>query len=148
MPEPITGYVNTAFPKGNALADWLMLVAATSVRTELEIWQGQHSVAGVVAPTQAWITVPQNPNEDNLPSIQYMTFNAPVGAPATSQCGRGAFADMHVNTPDRSDPALPFPTGCGTAERSTQAKAVSFLLFELAGCVMDDALKPVAPPVQ
>src|SRR5262249_28384479 len=57
---PAPGTVNTTFPKGNALADWLVTVGASTTRGQLDIYAGQHSVAAVTAPTQSWITVPAN----------------------------------------------------------------------------------------
>ncbi|HXN31060.1 MAG TPA: carboxypeptidase-like regulatory domain-containing protein, partial [Polyangiaceae bacterium] len=119
LPMPTTGTVNTTFPKGNALADWLVNVGATPARTQLGIYQGQHSVTAVNAPTQAWITVPVNPNDSKMrPSIQYMSFNTPVGAAEDAQCGRAVFTDLHMNVAvngaggDNSDPTKPFPTEC------------------------------------
>jgi len=152
LPEPSTGYVNTTFPKGDALADWLVVTGATPVRTELEIWQGQHSVAGVVPPTQDWITVPENPEEDNLPSIQYMTFNTPTTIPEEEKCGRVVFTDLHLNITvgntggDDSDPDKPFPTGCRLNEMSPQSKALEFMFFDLSACIQPDTETPEAPP--
>jgi len=153
MPEPITGYVNTTFPKGTALADWLVNVAATPTRTQLGIYQGQHSVSAVNAPTQAWITVPMNPNDAMMrPSIQYMTFNTPVGAAQDAQCGRAVFTDLHMNAAvngaggDNSDPTKPFPTECKTNGMTPQAKALEFMFFDLSSCVQPDTGTPTPPP--
>src|SRR5580704_17914905 len=60
LPMPMTGFVYTTFPKGTAMADWLVDVGATPTRTELSIYQGQHSVAAVNPPTQSWISVPND----------------------------------------------------------------------------------------
>jgi hypothetical protein len=69
LPQPSTALIDTSFPKGNALADWMQAVGGSTTRGQFVIYQGQHSVASVVAPTQRWIYVPMNPNEDNKPSI-------------------------------------------------------------------------------
>jgi hypothetical protein len=155
LPMPITGLVNTTFPKGSAMADWLVNVGATPRRTQLSIYQGQHSVAAVNAPTQAWITVPLDP-ADNLPSIQYMTFNTPVGVEADLQCGRAVFTDLHMNVSvtvdggtaggDNSGPDNPFPTECKTNGLTPQAKALEFMLFDLSACLQSDTAMPVPPP--
>jgi hypothetical protein len=153
LPEPVIGYVNTTFPKGNALADWLVNVGATPTRTQLDIYQGQHSVAGVNAPTQSWISVPVNPNDSQMrPSIQYMTFNTPVGTPPDAQCGRAVFTDLHMNVAvngaggDNSDPTKPFPTECKANGLTPQAKALEFLFFDLSACLQPDTGTPTAPP--
>jgi hypothetical protein len=152
LPEPIMGYIATTFPKGAALADWLVLTGATPVRGELEIWPGQHSVAGVAAPTQDWITVPENPNEDNLPSIQYLTFNTPPTVPEEEKHGRVVLTDLHINVSvgdaggDNSDPDDPFPTGCEENEMTPQSKALEFMFFDLSACIQPDTQTPEAAP--
>jgi hypothetical protein len=153
LPAPIVGNVNTTFPKGNAMADWLVNVGATPTRGQLSIYAGQFSVAGVNAPTQDWITVPTNPNDSQMrPSIQYMTFNTPVGTPAKSQCGRAVFTDLHMNASvngaggDNSDPTKPFPTECKTNGLTPQAAALEFILFDLSSCVQSDTAVPTPPP--
>jgi hypothetical protein len=157
LPMPITGFVNTTFPKGMAMSSWLTNVGASPAPTQLSIYQGQHSVAAVNAPTQAWITVPLDP-ADNLPSIQYMTFNTPVLATPDAQCGRAVFTDLHMNTSvpsldggpstggDNSDPTKPFPTECKTNGMSPQAMALEFMFFDLSACVQPDTATPVPPP--
>ncbi|HYO93795.1 MAG TPA: carboxypeptidase-like regulatory domain-containing protein [Polyangiaceae bacterium] len=151
LPEPSMAFINTTFPKGNAMADWLVFVGATPTRGQLEIWEGQHSVASVNAPTQSWISVPMNPNEMNLPSVQYMTFNTPVEAPAANQCGRVVLTDLHINTRvgdgggDTSDPSNPFPSGCSARPMTPQAEALEFDFFDLSACVQPDSATPRPP---
>ncbi|MET0592045.1 MAG: carboxypeptidase-like regulatory domain-containing protein [Polyangiaceae bacterium] len=157
LPMPITALIDTSFPKGSALADWMQNVNASATRGQFTIYQGQHSVASVVAPTQRWIYVPQNPNEDNKPSIQYMTFNTPVTAPEPMKCGRVVFTDLHINASvpdadggalggDDSDPKVPFPDGCKATGMSPQAKALAFMFFDLSACIAPDTSTPVPPP--
>jgi len=156
LPMPSTAFIDTAFPKGNALADWMQTVGASTMRGQFTIYQGQHSVASVVTPTQRWIYVPMNPNEGNKPSIQYMTFNTPVTAPEANKCGRVVFTDLHINASvpdpsgtlggDDSDPKVPFPDGCKTTGMSPQAKALEFMFFDLSACVAPDTSTPKPPP--
>jgi hypothetical protein len=145
LPEPTTATIDTSFPKGAALADWLVGIGASATRGELTLYQGQHSVSGVVPPTARWIYA-TNPNGDNPTSIQHLTFNAPPGEPLSSQCGRVAFTDMHVSgmTGDSSSPDEPFPTGC-TGTWTAQARALAFLVYDLARCVASDAAAPTGP---
>ena len=154
LPQPITGYIDTTFPKGSAMSDWMETVGASPAPTQLSIYQGQFSVTAVNAPTQAWITVPVNPNDSAMrPSVQYMTFNTPVAAPAASQCGRAVFTDLHMNVAvdgvggDNSDPTKPFPTECKTNGMTPQAKALEFMFFDLSACLQSDTGTPVPPPL-
>jgi hypothetical protein len=153
LPEPITALVDTTHPRGAALADWLVTVGASPARGQLEIYQGQHSVSEVYGQTQRWIYVPQNPNDDdNRQSVQYMTFNTPVGAAAGAECGRVVLTDIHINTAtplgggDSSQPDDPFPTGCANTPFSAQAQAMAFMFFDLSACVTPDDSAPVPPP--
>jgi hypothetical protein len=136
------------------MSDWMETVGASPAPTQLSIYQGQFSVTAVNAPTQAWITVPVNPNDSAMrPSVQYMTFNTPVGAPAASQCGRAVFTDLHMNVAvdgaggDNSDPTKPFPTECKTNGMTPQAKALEFMFFDLSACLQSDTGTPVPPPL-
>jgi hypothetical protein len=162
-PNPYTATVDTSFPKGMALADWLSAVGATPTRGQLELYDSAHSVAQVTAPTQRWIYFPTNPNDSVSPpriSTQYMTFNTPVEAAADAQCGRVVHTDIHVKAApvpsgekkDKSDPGpapdgTPFPTGCTSVTLSPQEKALEFLFFDLSACVQPDTDQPVPPPV-
>jgi hypothetical protein len=153
LPDPSIGIVNTAFPKGAAMADWLVNVGATPTRGQLSIVQGQFSVTAVNPPTQDWITVPKNTNDSQMrPSVQYMTFNTPVGAAQAAQCGRAVFTDLHMNASvngaggDNSDPGKPFPTECKTNGLTPQAAALEFILFDLSACVQPDSVTPTPPP--
>ncbi len=162
-PDPMTATIDTSFPKGMALADWLSAVGATPTRGQLVIYDSAHSVAQVTPPTQRWIYLPENPNDSVTPhrtSTQYMTFNTPVEAAADAQCGRIVHTDIHVKagakaigeSTDKSDPGpagkgTPFPTGCVSMNLSPQEKALEFLFFDLSACIQKDTDQPVPPPV-
>ena len=114
-PSPATATVDTTFPKGAALADWLVAVGATPTRGQIDLYDSAHSVAQTTPPTQRWIYLPTNPNDSVTPkrtSTQYMTFNTPVEAAADAQCGRVVHTDIHVKagpvasgeSRDKSDP--------------------------------------------
>jgi hypothetical protein len=140
------GEVNTTFPKGNALADWLVNVGASMTRGQLLIQEGRRTVTAV-NPTYStpWIKSPM----DQQQAVQYFTFNTPAGAMAGMECGRVVFTDIHVSGGARgaiSDMAGPaFPTGCVTTELSPQEKALEFILFDLSSCVQPDDKPPVIP---
>ena len=154
FPLTTSAKIDTSFPKGQALSDWLVAVQATPTPNELTIHGAQHSVTAVTPPTQRWIYVEQNPNEENLPGIQYMTFNTPVAAMPADQCGRVVFTDIHINgvpdgvLKDVSEDETPFPDGCTTEPLTPQAKALVFMFFDLSSCVQPDQEppQPPAPP--
>jgi hypothetical protein len=141
LPQPATVLVDTTFPKGAAFADWLLVVGASAIRGELVIYQGQYSVAAVTPPTRRWLHLPAHPVE-TTPVTTYLTFDTPPGAPPANQCGRFALVDMHLNTRtpeggggDRSEPDVPFPTGCAATPMTPQLTAMEFLLFDLGSCL-------------
>ena len=141
LPITFQGQVDTSFPKGNALSDWLVNVGASTTRGLLPIREGQNTVAAVnPLYSTSWIRSPVGYPQQG---VQYFTFNNPVGAPADKQCGRVVFTDIHVSAGDRFGP--PFPTGCRTTELSPQEKALEFMLFDLSSCVQPDTLAPVIP---
>jgi hypothetical protein len=155
-PDPSIGIINTSFPKGAALADWLMVVGATTTRGELSIHQPRASMRTVVAPTQDWISIPMNSADDDNPALQYMTFNTPIGTPAEDQCGRVVDTDLHIGAEvdeggttqggDTSNPNTPYPGGCRDTPMSPQIKALEFIFFDLSSCVEPDTVMPEPPP--
>jgi hypothetical protein len=161
-PNPSTATIDTTFPKGAALADWLSANGASPTRGQIQIYDSAHSVSQVNPPTQRWIYLPTNPNWTSQgTSTQYMTFNTPVEAATDAQCGRVVHTDLHVKAApvpsgekkDKSDPGTtadggtPFPTGCTSVTLSAQEKALEFLFFDLSACVQPDKDMPVPPPV-
>lgn len=148
--------VDTSFPKGAALADWLVGVGATSTKGEIPISQPREDVGAVVAPTQRWVYskrwVIPGVLADPIPeSTKYLNVNTPVGKPIDEQCGKFVFADMHLYGGDIQDPAtaLPddgFPGSCGK-DLTPEEKALAFLFFDLSSCVQDDTQAP-APPIR
>jgi hypothetical protein len=156
-PTPSTATINTSFPKGAALADWMLARGASTTRGQMQIYEPQHCATGVSGATQNWISIAQNANDTvspPRPAIQYMTFNTPVEAAADAQCGRSVFTAIHLNAApapagdktDLSNRDTPFPDGCRGKTLSAQEKALEFLFFDLSACVQPDTMKPVPPP--
>ncbi|MBK9263956.1 MAG: carboxypeptidase regulatory-like domain-containing protein [Polyangiaceae bacterium] len=138
LPNPFTADIDSSFPKGAALRDWLVNVGASSMSGKLVIKEGQNTVAAVnPGISRRWIygVSPQ--------SIQYLTFNTPIGVPEEQQCGRVVFSDIHVSSGDKVN--TPFPSGCTTTDLSPQEKALLFMLFDLSACVQPDDDPPVPP---
>ncbi|APR86417.1 Tryptophan synthase alpha chain [Minicystis rosea] len=128
-----TGYINTTFPKGQALAQWLVNVNASTVYGEIPIVQIRHDYDAVIAPSQSWMSI-NNPSA----SVHY-TFNTPVGSPAAQQCGRVLFDDFHVeNTSFAPTVGAMFPTECAAGAMTPQEKLLEFMIFDLGSCVTPD----------
>jgi len=137
---PTTATVNMAFPKGQALAEWLVNVGASTTRGEMEVIESRDNVQAV-NPMYAteWMRV-VNVNEASTPSIQYFSFDTPLTVEASLQCGRVAFTDLHVsNTTDAAQtsdsPGDPFPAHCQVRDLTAQEKSVGFMLFDLSSCL-------------
>jgi hypothetical protein len=95
--DPLTGTVNTSFPKGAIYSKWLKNVGASSTASRLTIHEGRQDLTSIGPDTQPWMTARDKkyvpyPNYTNL-----FTFNTPYGAPAANQCGRVVFSDFHVS---------------------------------------------------
>jgi hypothetical protein len=141
------------FPKGVAFFQWLGGVGALGAyqapQNELAIYQPRYNaqVGPSNTPSQPWIT---SDSSSTLPgATMYFSFDTPVqtsaagadgGAPA--YCGRAVFSDLHVGgiTIDGTQP----PGTCKQTDLSPQEKALEFMLFDLASCVIPDTAPPDA----
>ncbi len=138
LANPFTARIDDTFPKGAALRDWLVNVQASTTPGQLVIKEGQHTVDDVnPAVSRRWI-YGESPS-----SVQYLTFNTPIGVPEANQCGRVVFSDIHVSSGDQVGEN--FPNGCTTQELSPQEKALLFMLFDLSACIQPDDEPPVPP---
>jgi hypothetical protein len=144
--DPITALVDTTFPKGEALSDWLYNVQASTVPGELEISGAKHTVTEVESELATrWIYY-EEPEQAEPIGVKYLTFNTPVGEAEENLCGRVVFTDIHVSASELTGP--PFPEGCGdeSSELTPQEKALLFMLFDLSACITPDDEKPPVPP--
>lgn len=138
LDNPFTAKINQGFPKGAALAEWLVNVDGSTTLGEIEIREGQHTVDDVNPMySTEWIY------GDNPMSTQYLTFNTPVDLPEEQQCGRVVLSDIHVSSGDSIGD--PFPEGCTTMDLSPQEKALMFMLFDLSACIIPDDEPPTPP---
>jgi len=137
--DPLTGFIDTSFPKGQAFAQWLGIVGALSGPNQIAIHVPRHDAVAAVAPAQRWIysTAPA--------SLQHYTFNTPVGAADDKQCGRVVFSDFHVTGANGTSTGKPFPTECDNGPLSPQEKVLEFMLFDLASCIQKDTTPPSPP---
>jgi hypothetical protein len=147
-PTPAT--INTSFPKGAALADWLVNVQASTTPGQMNILEARDNVQAVNATyATEWMTV-VNANENNGTAVEYLSFNTPLTVAETMKCGRVVYTDLHVSnasdmgTPEDS-PGDPFPTHCAVRDLTPQEKAVVFMLFDLSSCIQDEDDPPEPP---
>lgn len=145
--------VDTTFPKGQALSDWLVNVGASPVPGYVQIEQAKTTITSVNSPgvdagAQRWLSAKNFPTP--LDSMQYITFNTPIQVPDDQKCGRVVYSDLHVSgsvVAGASDVAgQPFPSGCHTTDLSPQEKALEFMLFDLSSCIQNDQTAPQPPP--
>jgi hypothetical protein len=140
VPEKIV----TTFPKGNLLADWLVTVGASGTKGNLNVFDTKHSIDTFDSSrVLEWIYALNAREYPSLAPIahapQYITFNTPVGAQPTNQCGRFIFSDIHVSSGDKG---ASFPSECKSTTMSAQEKALEFMFFDLASAVCDEAQPP------
>ncbi len=148
-PEPaktatVNGTVSTAFPKAAAMKEWLGKTGSLTAQGELPLQEMRHNIDSVSTGALSWIAAK---NPASLPAdknaVQYMSFNAPVGAADDKVCGRVVLSDLHVGAGDTPGPD--FPAGCTTTELTPQQKALVFMLFDLSSCIQRDDLPPAVP---
>jgi hypothetical protein len=146
--------IDTDFPKGIVLSQWLGTVGALS-QNQIGLTQVGDSVGQVSPATQRWISNPEPDVQSGQPNdTKYLSFLTPVGgipAKTTSDageanaqyCGKAVFTDLHAG----GSPAGAIPGACAGPPLSAQLKALEFLFFDLSACVSDDRLPPPPPPL-
>jgi hypothetical protein len=139
--------VVTTFPKGQALAEWLVNVGATNTLGKIALTGTQHTLVHEnPAYAQRWIAT------DSPETVQYLSANTPFGAPADQQCGRIVLSDIHVTGSaaegrDVSNGGLAFPDGCTTTDLSPQEKVLAYMLFDISACIVPDDQPPQPPTI-
>jgi hypothetical protein len=150
MGAAIDATINQSFPKGAALAKWLVNVqASTTLGTMMVTYPRDNLQAINPMVARDWITV-QNPKVragEDPTATEYMSFNAPIGVPEEQICGRAVYTDLHVASVDNNTTsnALGFPASCEMRDLSAQEKAVAFMLFDLSACVQNEDQPPKPP---
>lgn len=129
--------IDTTFPKGKAMDDWLANLATASKWPAVKSspkGQIQTSGAGDIGATvpgvsQRWIY------SANGNASVYVSINTPTSKPAAERCGRAVATDLHVAN-----------TSMTTMTESEAA--LEFMFFDLASCVIPDAQPPKVPGPQ
>jgi hypothetical protein len=148
--------IDTSFPKGKALADWLNGVAPTLPYGQVPATEIFANLVGKPTDGQVWGR--SNSAPPGPPQPRFVTLNTPVAAPAEQQCGRIAHLDAHIVSANRSRPGTSpmqppgppagarFPENCGTTLTGGEG-AMLFLLFDLNACIQQDTAPPAPPPI-
>jgi hypothetical protein len=140
--------IDQTFPKGQAFAQWMLNVAASTTLGTFDIDEGRHDVDAVNGqpPTDPVSTRWVYGTSPSM--VEYYTFNTPIfsgGVPdGGTQCGKVVFSDLHVAAGDT--PGGTFPGNCTNQPLTPQEKALEFLLFDLSSCIQNDS-EPPPPPV-
>jgi hypothetical protein len=141
--------VDSSFPKGRALSQWLSTVGALT-GSQINLTGVAESVGMVKAPTQRWIyNSAQDPQQGMTDDTKHLSFLTPVGGgipsmsdTALAYCGRAIFSDLHAG----GSPTGSIPGVCAGPPLSAQLKALEFLFFDLSACVSVDTQPPPPPP--
>jgi len=127
--------IDTSFPKGKALDDWLENLKTASawmgIKTTPKGQVTAMTVGDIAAAkmglSQRWVYPPM------ANSVAFLSFNTPTTSMPDKRCGRAVGGDMHV--------------GNGSLSNMTEQEAVlEFMFFDVAACVIDDNTTPMAPP--
>ena len=166
-PSPGTGVIGTlprdtlidqSFPGGVAFTNWLLNVGATTTPGHLTLSSSVKYTAidQINPPSQRWIFEPV-PTDAGVPPpdagitgtpAQYthaFSFNTPVGATESAQCGKFVYSALHVSDsastgfpgdPSTGTGSTVFPTCCATRTGlSAQEKAMEFMIFDMSACL-------------
>ena len=147
--SPVTGDIDTSFPKGVVFAQWLGIVGALSNVSppKIAINVSRHDMTAVVAPAQRWISVDPTPATLYPGVPQHYTFNTPTTVPPANQCGRVLFSDFHVSNANTA--GLAFPSECNPVTPpgplTAQEKVLEFMIFDLSNCIAPDVAPTCTP---
>lgn len=136
-----TATVNTSFPDGATLAQWLQIVGASTTLGQIPINTIRFDQTGVVAPTQSWLTLNDSPYTG---AVMQFTFDTPVGT-TPNKCGRVLFNEYHVeNSSAQTSQGKSFPAECTLGTITPQEKLLEYSLFDLTNEGSGPTLTPTA----
>ncbi|MBS2012021.1 MAG: carboxypeptidase regulatory-like domain-containing protein [Deltaproteobacteria bacterium] len=133
--------IDTSFPKGQALADWLQKSAGLASGTTVtpSVVYGNFTASDPTK-SQLWA------HNSTKAEPRVVSINVPVGVPADQQCGKGVHIDAHVNNSGETVGAS-YPGGCGSKLLEGE-NLLAFFFFDLASCIQNEAEPPKPPPVK
>ncbi len=131
-PDPQTGYVNTGYPAGAQLAQWLQDVGASTTLGQISLNTLRKDQNGVLGSTQSVLTI-HYPSAAN-PTVMQLTFNTPLSAQPANQCGQVLFNEYHVFE-ENNDNGEVFPAACSTGAITPQEQLLAYSLVGLSTVV-------------
>lgn len=131
--DPLPATIDQGFPKGQALAEWLLNIGATPMLGSIDLHETYNVVDAVNEPTTRWLY------STNPATVQTLSFNTPVGAPEDQQCGRAVYSNFHIANGFGQGT---FPGECTPDPLTPQEKVLEFMLFDLASCLQPDTEDP------
>jgi hypothetical protein len=141
--------VNTSFPKGEAFAEWLVNVGASSSQGTVPVTEIHQHASAAVAPAVGWLGAT---GHNGGASLLHYTFNTPVGTPPDKQCGRVVYSGFHTSAWERSRTVDLFPGSCVPTGPPTpmtpNEKILEFMFFDLNSCLLPDTGQPAPPTIQ
>ena len=140
-PDPQTGYVNTSYPQGAQLAQWLKDVGASTVLGQIPLSTLRKDQNGVLGSTLSVLTIDYPSAAD--PTVMQLTFNTPLTAAPANQCGQVLYNEYHVFE-EGDDHGDVFPAACTTGPLSPQEQLLAFSLFGLSTVVSAEPSPTVA----
>jgi hypothetical protein len=153
----INAVVDTSFPQGKDLHDWLALPqVAALTNDQLPIKQSRQNVLATNSPqpVTSWIQAANPPGDSRaMPGLtQYFSFDIKNGE---QTCGRIVYSDLHVgaassdygnalNTAGNTSAGIA-PDKCANAKLSPQEAALEYMLFNLSSCLAPPNMRPPPP---
>ena len=142
--------IDTSFPKGKALGDWLnTVIPGSNDKVSPDVVYA--NISAVSSAAQSWAA--SGPGSDGAAGQRVFTVNVPTDVPAEQQCGRGVHLDAHLNeTTMRGGTSTDvinanYPVGCGPTLTDGE-KLLAFFFFDLASCIQKDTDTPQPPVVK
>ncbi|MEI7893972.1 MAG: hypothetical protein WCI05_12840 [Myxococcales bacterium] len=130
--------IDTTFPKGAALSDWLMAVQGTTTSSSVNLTTVFRNFGRAnLGLSQRWVYSPY--------SDQVLSFTTPLTSPADSRCGKAVYLDLHVGDSKNEIVDGTFPASCGSEPLTPQEKLMVFFLMDLASCIQNDTSSIVPP---
>jgi hypothetical protein len=131
--------LDTTFPKGKALADWLKYVDPASTANQVTAdYVFDNFYSYTKASAQQW-------GYSGPPHARFLTVNTPVGKPVEEQCGKAVHLDAHINGTDTVDSS--YPAGCKSPIKQGE-EAFAFFFFDLASCIQKESDAPKPPDIK
>ncbi len=138
--SPMT--IDTSFPKGQALSDWLASAAGITGGKVTPDVVFSNIISVDSSKAQQWADSPAP-----QPGPRVYSVNLPVGLPADQQCGKGVHIDVHANQSGTDQVDTNYPNTCNSPLKPAE-NLLAFFFFDISSCIQDEKEPPKPPPVK